>query len=152
MTSGPERTLLAVLRDELGVTGPKFGCGEARCAACVVQLGDQVVPACRTSLREVAGQPITTVEGLARDGRLHPVQQAWLEVGAMQCGFCTPGWLVETAALLGQDPRPGEAEILGSLERHVCRCCTYPRIRRAVLRAIELAEHPEAGLPAEASG
>lgn len=152
VVSEPDRTLLSVLRDELGITGPKFGCGEARCAACVVQLGDQVVPACRISLGEVAGQPITTVEGLAREGRLHPVQQAWLEVGALQCGFCTPGWLVETAALLAREPRPGEAEIVDSLERHVCRCCTYPRIRRAVHRAIELAEHPEAGLPAEAPG
>jgi isoquinoline 1-oxidoreductase len=143
VTSDPARSLLEVLRDDLGVTGPKFGCGEGACGACAVRVGDRVVPACRTLLSEVAGQPITTVEGLAQDGRLHPVQQAWLEIGAMQCGFCTPGWLLATAALLARTPRPDEAEILGALERHICRCCTYPRIRRAVRRAIELTDRPE---------
>ncbi|HAW11611.1 MAG: molybdopterin cofactor-binding domain-containing protein [Candidatus Dormibacteria bacterium] len=139
----PARSLLEVLRDDLGVTGPKFGCGEGACGACVVRVGDRVVPACQTLLSQVAGQPITTVEGLAQDGRLHPVQQAWLEVGAMQCGFCTPGWLLATATLLARAPRPDETEILSILERHICRCCTYPRIRRAVRRAIELTDRPE---------
>src|ERR1035437_2988091 len=102
VTSDPARPLLEVLRDDLGVTGPKFGCGEGACGACVVWVGDRVLPACQTLLGQVAGQPITTVEGLAQDGRLHPVQQAWLEVGAMQCGFCTPGWLPACQPLLGQ--------------------------------------------------
>jgi len=143
VTSDPARPLLEVLRDDLGVTGPKFGCGEGACGACVVWVGDRVLPACQTLLGQVAGQPITTVEGLAQDGRLHPVQQAWLEVGAMQCGFCTPGWLLATAALLARAQRPNETEILGILERQICRCCTYPRIRRAVRRAIELTDRPE---------
>jgi nicotinate dehydrogenase subunit B len=134
-----DRALLTVLRDDLGITGAKFGCGEGRCGACVVQVGDEVLPACRTELREVGARPITTVEGLAQSGRLHAVQRAWLEVGALQCGFCTPGWLVETAALIERRPQPSEAEILASLERHLCRCCTYPRIRRAVRRALQLA-------------
>jgi nicotinate dehydrogenase subunit B len=134
----PDRPLLAVLRDDLGITGPKFGCGEAVCGACVVRVGDQALPACRTPLAEVAGRPVTTVEGLAGDSRLHPVQRAWLEEGALQCGFCTPGWLVETALLVDRTPPPSEAEVLAALERHLCRCCTYPRIRRAVRRALAL--------------
>ena len=138
--SPAERPLLAVLRGELGITGPKLGCGEGRCGACVVRVGDECVPACRTALGEVGGRPVTTVEGLLRDGRLHPAQQAWLEVGALQCGFCTPGWVVETAALIDRRPRPPEAEMLAALERHLCRCCAYPRIRRALRRAVELAD------------
>ena len=138
--SPAERPLLAVLRGELGITGPKLGCGEGRCGACVVRVGDECVPACRTALGEVGGRPVTTVEGLLRDGRLHPAQQAWLEVGAFQCGFCTPGWVVETAALIDRRPRPPEAEMLAALERHLCRCCAYPRIRRALRRAVELAD------------
>ncbi len=134
-----ERMLLAVLREELRITGPKFGCGEGRCGACVVQVGDEVLPACMTELREVGDRPITTVEGLARDGQLHAVQRAWLEAGALQCGFCTPGWLVETAALIARRPQPTEAEMLASLERHLCRCGAYPRIRRAVHRALRVA-------------
>jgi isoquinoline 1-oxidoreductase len=150
VSSGGDQPLLTVLREELGITGPKFGCGEGACGACVVRVGERVVPACRTPLAEAAGHPITTVEGLARDGRLHPAQRAWVEAGALQCGFCTPGWVVETAALLDRHPRPGETEMIESLERHVCRCCTYPRIRRAVHRAIELADSPEPPSPAAA--
>jgi xanthine dehydrogenase iron-sulfur cluster and FAD-binding subunit A len=93
---------------------------------------------------------VTTVEGLARDREIHPVQQAWLEVGAMQCGFCTPGWLVETATLLARDPRPREDEVMGALERHLCRCCAYSRIQRAVRRAIELVDHLEPFSPVSA--
>jgi len=141
--SGSDRSLLSVLREELGITGPKYGCGEGACGACAVQLGDRVVASCRTRLEEVGERPVTTVEGLARDGRLHPVQQAWLEEGALQCGFCTPGWLVSAAAMMSRQPRPDEAQIMEHLEYHLCRCCTYPRIRRAVRRAIELTDHPE---------
>jgi len=137
------RSLLEVLRDDLGITGPKLGCGEGACGACTVLVGRRAVTSCITPAAEVAGQRITTVEGLAEDGVLHPVQQAWLETGAMQCGYCTPGWLTATAALLNRVTRPDDARIAAELAGNVCRCCTYPRILRAIRRAAELMEEPE---------
>jgi len=137
------QSLLDVLRGDLGITGPKLGCGEGACGACTVLVGRRAVTACSTPAAEVAGQRITTVEGLAEDGILHPVQQAWLETGALQCGYCTPGWLTATAALLGRIADPDDARIAAELAGNVCRCCTYPRIMRAVHRAAELMEHPE---------
>jgi CO/xanthine dehydrogenase Mo-binding subunit/aerobic-type carbon monoxide dehydrogenase small subunit (CoxS/CutS family) len=136
-------SLLELLRDQLGVTGPKLGCGEGACGACTVLIGSRPVQACQLTAADATGQRITTVEGLAEDGVLHPVQQAWLETGAMQCGFCTPGWLTATAALLARIPHPDDARIAAELSGHVCRCCTYPRIRAAVHRAAELMESPE---------
>src|SRR5712691_4068907 len=138
-----DRSLLEVLRDDLGVTGPKFGCGEGACGACTVLIGRRAVTSCTTPAAEAEGQRVTTVEGLAEEGVLHPVQQAWLETGAMQCGYCTPGWLTATAALLNRVARPDDARIAAELAGNVCRCCTYPRILRAVRRAAELMEHPE---------
>jgi nicotinate dehydrogenase subunit B len=135
-------SLLSVLRDQLGVTGPKLGCGEGACGACTVLVGRRAVAACQLPATEAAGQRVTTAEGLAEDGFLHPVQQAWLEAGAMQCGYCTPGWLTATAALLARVPHPGDDRIAAELG-NICRCCTYPRIRRAVHRAAELLEQPE---------
>src|ERR1700691_642766 len=137
------RSLLEVLREDLGVTGPKLGCGEGACGACTVLIGRRAVTSCTTPAAEVAGQRVTTVEGLAEDGLLHPVQQAWLEIGAMQCGYCTPGWLTATAALLNRVSHPDDARIAAELAGNVCRCCTYPRIRRAIRRAAELMEQPE---------
>ncbi len=136
-------SLLELLRDELGVTGPKLGCGEGACGACTVLIGSRPAEACQLTVADAAGQRITTVEGLAEDGILHPVQQAWLETGAMQCGFCTPGWLTATAGLLARVPHPDDARIAAELAGHVCRCCSYPRIRAAVHRAAELMEAPE---------
>lgn len=136
------RSLLDVLGD-LGVNGPKLGCGEGTCGACTVLIGSRPVQACQVEAASVAGQRITTAEGLAEDGILHPVQQAWLETGAMQCGFCTPGWLTEAAALLTRVPHPDDDRINAELDGHVCRCCTYPRIRQAVHRAADLMDHPE---------
>ncbi len=143
------RSLLEVLRDDLGVTGPKFGCGEGACGACTVLIGRRAVTACNRPAEDAAGQRVTTVEGLAEDGTLHPVQQAWLEAGAMQCGYCTPGWLMATAALLNQVAHPDDERTAAALAGQVCRCCTYPRIRRAVRRAADLMEQPEllAGVP-----
>jgi CO/xanthine dehydrogenase Mo-binding subunit/aerobic-type carbon monoxide dehydrogenase small subunit (CoxS/CutS family) len=138
-----EVSLLELLRDELGLTGPKLGCGEGACGACTVLAGARPVQACQLPAAQAAGQRITTVEGLAEDGVLHPVQQAWLETGAMQCGFCTPGWLTATAGLLARVPHPDDARIAAELDGHVCRCCSYPRIRAAVHRAAELMESPE---------
>jgi CO/xanthine dehydrogenase Mo-binding subunit/aerobic-type carbon monoxide dehydrogenase small subunit (CoxS/CutS family) len=137
------RSLLDVLREDLGITGPKLGCGEGACGACTVLVGRRAVTSCTTPAAEVAGQRVTTVEGLSEDGLLHPVQQAWLEAGAMQCGYCTPGWLSATAALLGRVPHPDDARIAAELAGNICRCCTYPRILRAVRRAAELMEQPE---------
>jgi nicotinate dehydrogenase subunit B len=143
VTHGDGRSLLEVLRNELGITGPKLGCGEGACGACTVLIGRRAVTSCITPAAEAAGQRVTTVEGLAEDGLLHPVQQAWLETGAMQCGYCTPGWLTATAALLNRVTRPDDARIAAELAGNVCRCCTYPRILRAVRRAAELMEQPE---------
>ncbi|MBO0832610.1 MAG: molybdopterin-dependent oxidoreductase, partial [Actinobacteria bacterium] len=137
------QTLLDALRDELAVTGPKFGCGEGTCGACTVLVGSRSVQACQISVDEVAGQRITTVEGLAADDVLHPVQQAWLELGAMQCGYCTPGWITATAALLAKVPHPSDERIDTELAGHACRCCAYVRIRQAVHRAADLMDHPE---------
>ena len=143
LTEQAGQSLLELLRDDLGLTGPKLGCGEGACGACTVLIGSRAVQACQVPATEAAGQRITTVEGLAEDGILHPVQQAWLETGAMQCGYCTPGWLTGTAALLARVPHPDDDRIDAELDGHVCRCCTYPRIRRAVHRAAELMEQPE---------
>ncbi len=143
LTAQPGQTLLTWLREDAGVTGPKLGCGEGVCGACTVLVGSRPVQACQAAAATVAGQRITTAEGLAEDGVLHPVQQAWLEAGALQCGFCTPGWLIGTAALLARAPHPDDARIDAELDGHVCRCCTYPRIRRAIHRAAELMEQPE---------
>ncbi len=137
------QSLLELLRDDLGLTGPKLGCGEGTCGACTVLIGSRAVQACQLAAAAAAGQRITTVEGLAEDGIMHPVQQAWLETGAMQCGYCTPGWLTATAGLLARVPHPDDDRIDAELDAHVCRCCTYPRIRRAVHRAAELMENPE---------
>jgi nicotinate dehydrogenase subunit B len=143
LTARPGQSLLDWLRADLGVTGPKLGCGEGACGACTVLIGSRPVQACQVDAASLAGQRITTVEGLAEDGIQHPVQQAWLELGAMQCGYCTPGWLAATAGLLARTPHPDDARIDAELDGHVCRCCAYPRIRRAIHRAAELLEDPE---------
>lgn len=133
-----ERSLLFFLREELGLTGAKYGCGEGACGACTVLLDGQAVRACQVPVREAAGRQVTTIEGLAPPGGLHPVQQAFLDVGAMQCGYCTPGMILGAAALLEANPTPDRRAIVAALDGNVCRCCTYPRIVRAVERAAEL--------------
>lgn len=132
-----DRRLLEWLRDELGLTGAKYGCGEAACGACSVLIDGALARACIVSLDEVAGRSVTTVEGLARDGALHPVQQAFVDVGAMQCGFCTPGMVVAAVALLDTEPHPSDDDITRWMAPNVCRCCTYPRIVAAVRQASE---------------
>ena len=143
VTESAGQSLLELLRDGLQITGPKPGCGEGACGACTVLVGSRAVQSCQVEAASVAGQRIITVEGLAEDGILHPAQQAWLETGALQCGYCTPGWLTAVAALLARVPHPDDRRIDAELAGHVCRCCTYPRIRRAVHRAAELMERPE---------
>ena len=130
-----ERSLLSVLREELDLTGTKYGCGEGRCGACTVLLDGQPVRSCRTPVVTVTGKQVTTVEGLERDGRLHPLQEAFLEVCAMQCGYCTAGMIMSGVGLLEKSPRPTEQEIVRAMGGNVCRCGTYPRVVAAIQRA-----------------
>jgi len=138
-----ERSLLSVLRDDLDLTGAKYACGEAQCGACIVLVDGQRTPACVTRVGSVAGKEITTIEGLETEGRLHPLQEAFLEVGAMQCGYCIPGMILSSLALLRENPDPDEAEIARSLEGNLCRCGTYPRIVAAVRLAAETLRREE---------
>jgi aerobic-type carbon monoxide dehydrogenase small subunit (CoxS/CutS family) len=131
----PERTLLRVLRDDLDLTGTKYGCGEGQCGACTVLLDGKAVRACKLTLGECDGRRITTIEGLEQNGKLHPVQEAFLAAGAMQCGYCIPGMIMAGVALLGKNPSPSAHDIGHSLEGHLCRCCTYPRIVQEMTQA-----------------
>ena len=144
--------LLWVLREELGLTGTKFGCGKAQCGACTVHVDGQPKRSCVTAAGDVADRPITTIEGLAAEAALHPVQQAWLEANVPQCGYCQSGQIMSAVVLLRARPRPTDAEIDDAMSANLCRCGTYPRIRRAVHRAAELlggaAVTPAAAAPA----
>ena len=131
----PARPLLFVLREELDLTGPKYGCGEGQCGACTVMLGDRAVRSCTTPVSRAAGARITTIEGLERAGVLHPVQQAFIDEEALQCGFCTPGMIMSSVALLSATPAPSTPEIARALEGNICRCGTHPRVIAAVRRA-----------------
>ncbi len=130
-----DRTLLSVLRDDLDLTGSKFGCGEGQCAACTVLVDGAALKSCLTKIGAVAGKRIVTIEGLAHEGKLHPVQQAFLDADALQCGYCTPGMILGAVALLGRTPHPTEAEITSGMNGHICRCGTYPRVVRAIQSA-----------------
>ena len=130
----PEMPLLWVLRDVLGLTGTKFGCGQALCGACVVHLDGEAVRSCVTPARRADGKPIVTIEGLSPDGS-HPLQKAWVELAVPQCGFCQAGQIMTAAALLKKVPRPTEAQIDQSLGGNLCRCGAYTRIRAAVQQA-----------------
>ncbi len=134
-----DETLLSVLRNRLHLTGTKYGCGEGECGACTVLLDGKAVKSCQTLLSEAASAKITTVEGLEQHGLLNPVQEAFLEVGAYQCGFCTSGMIMRATALLTTTPKPTESEIVSRMNGNVCRCGTYPRIVEAVQRASMLA-------------
>lgn len=133
--SDPERPLLWVLRNELDLTGAKYGCGEGQCGACTVLLDGVAHRSCITPVYTVAGREITTVEGLADGERLHPVQQAFIDCDAMQCGYCTGGMVLSTVALLRKSPTPSDAEIKQKLDGNLCRCGTYNRILAAVHKA-----------------
>jgi aerobic-type carbon monoxide dehydrogenase small subunit (CoxS/CutS family) len=130
-------SLLGVLRDDLGLTAARYGCGHGSCGACYVLVEGRAVPACMTSVEESAGKNITTVEGLAQDGELHPVQRAFVEEDAMQCGYCISGMLISSAALLAETPHPSDAQIREALAPHLCRCGVYLRAMRAVRRAAQ---------------
>jgi aerobic-type carbon monoxide dehydrogenase small subunit (CoxS/CutS family) len=134
-TSAAEESLLSVLRNRLDLTGTKYGCGEGQCGACTVLVNDQPVRSCRISAASVVGARITTVEGLEESGKLTAVQQAFLDEGAFQCGYCTSGMILAATALLRETPNPTEEQIVESMNGNLCRCGTYPRIVLAVKRA-----------------
>jgi aerobic-type carbon monoxide dehydrogenase small subunit (CoxS/CutS family) len=131
----PDRMLLGVLRDELGLTGSKYGCGEGQCGACTVVLDGRAVRSCRMALSDSADKPITTIEGLAQNGNLHPLQQAFLDAGALQCGYCTAGMIMSSYALLAKRDSPTRQEMIQAMEGNVCRCGTYQRILAAISQA-----------------
>lgn len=140
VTTDPQRPLLDVLREDLHLTGAKYGCGEAKCGACTVLVDGKPTLACVTSAAMADGKTILTIEGLATGDALHPVQEAFLAEEAFQCGYCTPGMILATVGLLGQVPNPTDEQILAALDKHLCRCCGYPRILKAVRRAAARAE------------
>ena len=127
-----DRTLLWVLRGDLGLTGTKFGCGVGACGSCTVVVDGKAVRSCQASLNDVQGREVVTIEGLAREGTLHPLQQAFIDHGALQCGYCTPGMLMNAYALLAQSPRPAPEAIEKAMEDNLCRCGAYMRILAAI--------------------
>lgn len=131
----PDQKLLYVLRDSIGLTGTKYGCGEGQCGACTVLIDGKATRSCLTPAASAAGKQITTIEGLEKNGQLHPVQEAFLKAEAFQCGYCTSGAILSAVALLTKNPQPNEQQIMASLEGNICRCGTYPRILEAVRAA-----------------
>jgi len=127
-----DRTLLWVLRTDLGLTGAKLGCGIGACGSCTVVVDGTPVRSCQTLLKEVQGTEVTTIEGLARDGALHALQQAFVDHGGLQCGFCTPGMLMNAYGLLLSDPRPSREKVIDAMEGNLCRCSAYKRILEAI--------------------
>ncbi|HXX99356.1 MAG TPA: (2Fe-2S)-binding protein [Candidatus Limnocylindrales bacterium] len=130
-----ERLLLWVLRYDLGLTGAKYGCGEGLCGACTVVVNDEAMRACTTTLREVAGKSVLTIEGLEREGKLHPLQEAFLRHHAFQCGYCTSGMILSAYALLRKTPRPSMEQILKHMDDNLCRCGSHPRVVDAIQEA-----------------
>ena len=133
----PDRTLLSVLRDDLDLTGAKFGCGEGQCAACTVLVDGVATRSCLTRVGALTGRKVVTIEGLAPQGSLHPMQQAFLDHDALQCGYCTPGMILGAVALLRRNPNPSEADISTGMNGHICRCGTYPRVIAAIRQAAQ---------------
>lgn len=134
----PQTSLLSVLRDRLDLTGSKYGCGEGACGACTVLVDGRAQRSCITQVGSVAGKQITTIEGLAAGGQLHPVQQAFLEAAALQCGYCTSGMIMSAVSLLDRNPHPKESDIVDFMNGNVCRCGTYSRIVTAIQKAAKV--------------
>lgn len=131
----PDTRLLWLIRTDLGLTGTKFGCGEGYCGACTVLVNGKAERSCRLSAREIEGKDLLTIEGLAHDGNLHPLQKAFIDHGALQCGFCTPGMILSAYSLLFKNPEPTKNEIIEALDGNLCRCGAHPRIILAVQKA-----------------
>jgi aerobic-type carbon monoxide dehydrogenase small subunit (CoxS/CutS family) len=132
-----DRSLLSVLRDDLDLTGSKYGCGEGQCGACTVLIDGQATRSCITGVGTTAGKKIITIESLEQNGRLHPIQEAFLEADAFQCSYCTSGMIMSGYALLSKNPNPSEQEIIKFMEGNICRCGTYPRIVTAIHKAAQ---------------
>jgi len=135
LNAEPERTLLSVLRDDLDLTGAKYGCGEGQCGACTVMIDGVPTKSCVTPVANVAGKEIITIEGLEKNGKLHPLQEAFMEIGAMQCGYCTCGMIMAGVALLRRNAEPSNREIVRAMDGNICRCGVYQRIVAAVAKA-----------------
>ena len=127
-----ERELLWVLRTELGLTGTKYGCGEGACGSCTVLIDDEAMPSCQIKVKDVAGSKVTTIEGLEKDGELHPLQKAFIDNDALQCGFCTPGMIMKASGILKENPNASRSEIIEGMDGNLCRCGAHPRILDAV--------------------
>jgi aerobic-type carbon monoxide dehydrogenase small subunit (CoxS/CutS family) len=137
VTVDDERTLLWVLRTDLGITGAKFGCGEGVCGACTVLVNDVAVPSCQMSIGDIARQEIKTIEGLEKNGQLHPIQRAFIKYDALQCGFCTPGMILKAYSLLLSNPNPTQQEIIAGMDDNLCRCGAHVRILQAIETAAD---------------
>jgi len=135
LTSSPERMLLWVLRSDLGHTGTKYSCGEGFCGACTVLVNNEAVQSCQYPIQNAEGKEVITIEGLQKNGKLHPLQEAFMQHNALQCGFCTPGMILQAYALLLKNPQPSEKDIVEALEGNLCRCGAYNRIIQAVQTA-----------------
>jgi len=138
ITTDPNQTLLWVLRNQLGLTGTKFGCGNGFCGACTVLIDKEPTRSCMTAVSDIAGKEVITIEGLARGTRLHPVQQAFVDHDALQCGYCTPGMIMTATGLLLKNPSPTRGEIIDGLEENLCRCGAHTRILDAVETAAKV--------------
>jgi aerobic-type carbon monoxide dehydrogenase small subunit (CoxS/CutS family) len=132
LDTNQERTLLWVLRTDLDLTGAKYGCGVGVCGSCTVIVDGKAVRSCQATLEDVQGAEVTTIEGLARGGELHPLQQAFIDHGGLQCGFCTPGMIMNAYGLLLADPRPSREKVIDTMEGNLCRCSAYKRILEAI--------------------
>ena len=130
-----ERLLLWILRTDFGLTGAKYGCGEGLCGACTVLVNGEAVLSCQTAIKDVAGAEVVTIEGLAQDGILHPVQQAFMDHDALQCGFCTPGMILKACGLLAEIPQPTQDDIIAAMDDNLCRCGSHVRIVQAIQTA-----------------
>jgi nicotinate dehydrogenase subunit A len=133
----PDRTLLSVLRDDLDLTGAKYGCGEGECGACTVLIDGSPVRSCQRKVGVLEGKKVVTIESLEKNGKLHPLQQAFLDADAMQCSYCTPGMVMSALALLNKKPNPSRAEIITAMDGNICRCGTYGRIVTAIGKAAQ---------------
>lgn len=138
LETNPDRSLLWVLRADLALTGAKYGCGMGYCGACTVLVNNEPQRSCMLTLSDIKGQEVTTIEGLANDQQLHPLQQAFVNHSALQCGFCTPGMILEATSLLRANPNPTEADIVNHMDRNLCRCGAHPRIVDAIKEAAQV--------------
>lgn len=140
LTVDSDRMLLWVLRTDLGLTGTKYGCGESLCGACTVVVDNIAVRSCQTPVKNIQGREVTTIEGLMKNGKLHPLQEAFMEHDALQCGYCTPGMIMNAYSLIRKHPKPSAADILEGMNDNLCRCGAHPRIVQAIQTAAEKVE------------